>query len=260
MEAVDNARDAIVGSGTVRVETSEHVLLPDDLRGSDDVSPGPYVRLLFRDDGVGMPEEVREHVFEPFFTTRPFGSGTGLGLATVYGIVKQHGGHVTVQSAPGAGAEFALYFPSVVVEQPASATSGPSSVPRGGTGTVLLVEDEPAVLSLTKRMLERLGHRVIAACSPAEALAAAAESEGPIELLLTDVIMPGMSGRDLARRLAERGVTNRVVYMSGYTADIITSQGVLEPGTRFLAKPFSLSQLGRALREADDGDDGRRAV
>ncbi|MFO0629600.1 MAG: PAS domain S-box protein [Polyangiales bacterium] len=233
-----NARDAISGVGTVRIETQNvTVQRPDDDGGP--AVPRESVCVAISDTGRGMDESVITHLFEPFFTTKGVGQGTGLGLATVYGIVKQNGGHIEVHSAPGAGSTFRIYLPAVTAEA-APATDAPSiAPPPRGDGTVLLVEDEPAVMRVTHRFLERLGYHVIAADSPTEALRLAAAHDGGIDLLLTDVIMPELSGGDLARHVRALHPEVRVIFMSGYTADELAPHGVLAPGVDFLQKPFA---------------------
>src|SRR3989475_4374991 len=188
---------------------------------------------------------IRAPLFEPFFTTKPHGKGTGLGLATVYGIVRQSGGYIGVDSAPGRGATFRIYLPRV--EAPLDPTGRPGRVtaPALGSETILLTEDEPLVRTLARKVLELARYRVLVAASGVEALALAGRHEGPIHLLLTDVVMPEMSGRELARRLASLRPDVRVLYMSGYADEAIAQHGVLDPGTAFLQKPFTPDGLAR---------------
>ncbi len=248
MNLVVNARDAMPSGGTVTVAT-ERLDFEDGAAPDACVTPGPYVRLTVQDTGLGMSDEVRRRIFEPFFTTKQEGHGTGLGLATVFGIVKQVGGHVLVRSAPGAGACFDVYLPEGGEgAAPTSRASG--AVPRGEGRTVLVVEDDPAVLGIAVRVLEDGGYRVLASGDPREALAQAGDHERPIDALLTDVIMPRLNGRELAERLRASRPTLGIVYMSGYTNDIIARSGVLEPGLSLVGKPFSREDLLRAVGEA----------
>jgi PAS domain S-box-containing protein len=240
-----NARDAMPAGGRLLLETANVEVREADPRHRPGLVPGEYVMLAVTDNGSGMPPEVLDRVFEPFYTTKPTGQGTGLGLATVYGIVKQSGGDVWVYSELGHGTTFKVYLPSTTAaaeEKPVFAESAPSA--RGG-GTVLLAEDEPALQELVVETLTEAGYTVIAASRAAEALERAASHPEPIQLLLTDVIMPGMSGPELARRLQELRPEMRVVFMSGYTANTLGQQGVSEQDV--LEKPFSPQALLRKL-------------
>ncbi len=251
---VVNARDAVSAGGTITVGTGRAEVTGE--RAAEEGLPGPgrYVALEVSDDGHGMPPEVLEHVFEPFFTTKEVGRGTGLGLATVYGIVKQNGGTVAVESEPGAGTRFSVLLPASD-GAPSSGVRPAEAIPAGRRrGTILLVEDEEAILRLTDRMLQAMGYEVLAASSPREALRRAREHDGEVDLLLTDVVMPGMDGGRLSEAVLELYPAARVLYMSGYTADIISPHGVLEDGVGFLRKPFSRAELGRKVREALEGD------
>jgi CheY-like chemotaxis protein len=212
--------------------------------------PGPYVMLAVSDTGIGMDAATQARIFEPFFTTKGE-HGTGLGLATVYGIVKQAGGTVRVYSEPGRGATFKVFLPRVT-GAPEPADSGADTPAPRGTETLLLVEDEEALLHLTRETLVQLGYTVLGARHGAEALVVASEHEGPISLLLTDVIMPQLNGRELAERLVATRPGLRTLYMSGYTAGAIEQHGVLEAGIFFLQKPFTPAQLGRKVREVLD--------
>jgi signal transduction histidine kinase/ActR/RegA family two-component response regulator len=248
-----NARDAIRGDGRITLRTANCVI--DDAFCAAHVmaAPGEFVRISVEDTGAGMDAETLAHLFEPFFTTKPQGEGTGLGLATVYGAVTQNHGFVVVRSAPGDGATFSLYLPRLVgtVGAAAPADKAPDAVP-GGTETLLLVEDEPAIRTVIARALKRRGYSVLVAAGPSEALDIAASQGGAIDLLLTDVIMPTMSGKELAHAMLSAHPTTRVVYMSGYTADIIGHDGVLGGELRFLAKPFTLDELALTVRSALD--------
>jgi len=248
-----NARDAIAGVGQVTIKTGIHVFDPAYGNENLDIIPGEYVLLSVNDNGCGMDAETREHLFEPFFTTKEIGQGTGLGLATVYGIVKQNNGLINVSSEPGQGTTFNIYLPRHVADSAGESADGPSAQLALGSETVLLVEDEPAILSLGKVMLERLGYRVLAASNPEGALDLARKKEETIDLLITDVIMPTMNGWDMAERLKSLYPDLRVLFMSGYSADVISHRGVLGDGVNFLQKPFSMTELAARVRQALDG-------
>jgi two-component system cell cycle sensor histidine kinase/response regulator CckA len=246
-----NARDAIAGVGTITVATANAV---DDADWSDvaDAVPGEYVRVTVSDTGCGMNAETRSHIFEPFFTTKGVGEGTGMGLASVSGAVEQNGGLIQVRSELGAGATFRVYLPRHVgqVEQ-AQAGLGTRCAERGHE-TILLVEDEPSILFMTTRMLERQGYTVLAASTPGEAIQLATAQAGQIHLLMTDVIMPDMNGRDLAKHLLTRYPHLPRLFMSGYTADVIADNGVMEDRVSFIQKPFAIKELAAKVREALD--------
>ena len=242
-----NARDAITGQGTLTIETGNVTVSVEEARERPRLRPGEFVLLSIQDTGCGMPPEVLAHLFEPFFTTKAEGKGTGLGTATVYGIVTQNNGAIEVETAVGEGTTIRLYLPRAAQEE-TDDTHARSDVPRG-TETILVVEDETALLSICTRMLEHLGYTVVGCPSAAQAMAAAEVYPGTIHALLTDVVMPGMNGRDLADAVALRHPGIRVLFMSGYTADIISQRGVLDEGVHFLPKPFSASQLAVKLRE-----------
>jgi PAS domain S-box-containing protein len=247
MNLAVNARDAMPSGGQLCLETANAVL--EESCGP--LPPGEYVRLTVRDTGTGMEEEVQAHVFEPFFTTKPKGQGTGLGLATCYGIVRQHGGHICFSSQPGRGTAFHVYLPRVLGVAPVR-TPGQAPAAPGGSETILLVEDEPLVLEVAVAALRGLGYKVLCAGSGDEALALARQHPEPIHLLLTDVVMPNMSGPDLARRLAEMRPGTRVLYTSGYTDDTVLLHGVLEAGVAFLQKPYGPAALAARVREVLD--------
>jgi PAS domain S-box-containing protein len=244
-----NARDAIGGVGKLTLETGNIAI--DAAYGSRhaDALPGAYVFLAVSDDGCGMDAGTLAQVFEPFFTTKGVGKGTGLGLATVYGIVKQNNGFIQGTSAPGQGTTFTIYLPEAAPEAAASAAGSPGAVPRGQGETVLLVEDERSLRQTCGMFLKALGYTVLMAETPAEALLLAARQTGDIQLLLTDVVMPGMDGRQLAQRLGSTRPGLRVLFMSGYTADVIAQRGVLEQGMAFIGKPFSRDELGRRVHD-----------
>ena len=244
-----NARDSIEGGGRIGIETRNTILDEHSCSEHPGFIPGEYVQLTVTDDGCGMEPELLENVFEPFFTTKGLGKGTGLGLSTVYGIVKQNGGFITVESERGIGSSFRIFLPRCRDEsQPAFADYAAEVI--GGGETVLLVEDEPAILTLGKRMLSRLGYRVLAASTPVEAIGLARERGEEIDLLITDVIMPGMNGRELADHLIAERPELSVLFMSGHSADVIAHQGVLEAGVRLIQKPFSNRDLAAQVREA----------
>jgi hypothetical protein len=239
-----NARDAMPRGGRLRVTTRGTVLREPLTAAGTTLPPGAYATLEVSDTGTGIAPEVLERLFEPFFTTKERGQGTGLGLATVYGIVQQSGGAITVATALGAGTTFTLHFPvAVPAAEPAEAVQPPPNVSAHGEGTILLAEDDDAVRAIAREALERAGYTVLAAPDGPSALALADERPDPIDLLLTDVIMPGMNGRELAEALAARRPGLRVLYASGYTDNVLLDQGVLAPGVWLLDKPFTPAVL-----------------
>ena len=250
---VVNARDAISGGGgKVTIETGTAVFDQDYCDAHAGFLPGHYALLAVSDNGCGMDRQTLAHVFEPFFTTKPQGQGTGLGLATVYGIVRQNNGFINVYSEPGQGTTVKIYLPRFD-EEPAAETQVKGSVDMpSGTETILLVEDEEALLKLAELLLKKLGYTVLAAATPEQAIRLVQEYAGSIHLLMTDVVMPEMSGRDLWQRLSALRPDLKCLFMSGYTADIITHHGVLEAGVHFLQKPFQVQVLAAKLREALD--------
>jgi CheY-like chemotaxis protein len=249
---VVNARDALPSGGRILIETSNVDLDSSYTLDHAVVRPGPYVLLAVTDTGVGMTADTVAHIFEPFYTTKESGRGTGLGLSTVYGIVKQSGGYIWVYSEPGKGTTFKVYLPRVMDAIPSStAMEMPPSTPPKGRETILLVEDEPAVRELIQMVLSERGYTVLEALAPEDAERLAGNG-AEIQLLLTDVVMPGMSGRDLAKRLTARHPHLRVLYMSGYTFNVIAQDGTLEEGISFLQKPFTPQVLTEKVREALD--------
>jgi PAS domain S-box-containing protein len=248
MNLAVNARDAMPNGGQLTIETADVDL--DDVfvaqhRGA---TTGQHVLIAVSDTGIGMDEVTRAHLFEPFFTTKSFGKGTGLGLATVYGIVKQSRGSIWVYSEPGRGSTFKIYLPV------AAGAAEPSPPPVDaqalrGTETVLVVEDQVDVRGVIEKTLSRYGYTVIAAANGPEALATAQEHKGPIDVMLTDVVLPGASGPDIAKQLVASHPSVRVLYMSGYTDDMIVHHGVLKPGLAFVQKPFTGDELARRIRE-----------
>ena len=245
-----NARDAMPRGGTLVLETANVEIDDRYAQAHPGVRPGRYARLAVSDSGVGMSPEVRAHLFEPFFTTKPAGEGTGLGLATVYGIVQQAGGHVSVHSETGRGTSFQIHLPRT---EEAEAGPEPAAARRdiGGDETVLVVEDAPAVRELAVRALEEAGYRVLQARNGREALAAAG-APGPVHLVLTDVVMPDMSGPQLAQALGRNRPGTRVLYMSGYTENTVVHHGVIDAGVSFLAKPFTPTSLLEKVRHVLD--------
>jgi two-component system, cell cycle sensor histidine kinase and response regulator CckA len=242
-----NARDAMPQGGKLMIEAANAELGAADAKRFRYVTPGRYVMLRVSDTGCGMDAEVRSHIFEPFFTTKEKGKGTGLGLATVYGVIKQSGGYIWVDSEPQMGSTFRIYLPEVQ-ESPSADTEEEGRVPQVfGPRTILLVEDEQSLRKLTRVTLRDAGYTVLEAGDANEALKIAAEATAPIDLLLTDVVMPGMSGRALADTLSPLRPQMRVLYMSGYTDGAVAAHGVLESGIRVLHKPFTREQLIRRV-------------
>jgi two-component system cell cycle sensor histidine kinase/response regulator CckA len=245
-----NARDAMTSGGKLTIETANMELGEEYARAHISVTPGHYVMLSVSDTGVGMSPEIKENIFEPFFTTKEKGKGTGLGLSTVYGIVKQSGGNIWVYSEPGQGTTFKIYFPRVEEEERVlnhRETTGPLLQ---GKETILLVEDEASVRSFAARVLHGHGYTLLEAVNGDEALRLAQEHAGEeIHLLLTDVVMPKMGGKELADRLKILWPDIRVLFTSGYTDNAIVQHGVLNPGIHFLQKPFSPEALARKVRE-----------
>ena len=246
-----NARDAMPKGGTLTIATANVELDEHDAKTHGAVKPGPYVVLTVTDTGTGMTPEVQARLFEPFFTTKELGKGTGLGLATVHGIVARSGGSVTVNSEVGSGTSFMVYLPRADAAEPVVAA--PALVDRGRAGgqTVLVVEDADGLRELTKRLLERQGYTVLLAANAEEARHLFDEHPS-VDLLLTDVVMPGASGPELVKELVEQRPTLKVIYMSGYTDEAIVHHGVLDPGIVFLHKPFSSESLGQKIREVID--------
>jgi signal transduction histidine kinase len=237
-----NARDAMPGGGTLTMDTSNITVDAESIAGGSKAPPGQNVRLRVSDTGTGMPPDVIEHAFEPFFTTKKDGGGTGLGLATVYGILTQADGHIHIYSDPGGGTTFSIMLPATSqAATPKAAEMAYQRTPRGET--VLVVEDEAALREVTRRILARNGYRVITAASGPEALDIARDHQGEIHLLVTDVVMPHMLGKEVAERMRLIKPETEVLYMSGYARPVLASQGRLEPGMALVEKPFSAADL-----------------
>jgi len=250
-----NARDAMPEGGRLTIETINADLDDSYVREHVPVQPGPYVMLAMSDTGTGMSAETLSHVFEPFFTTKDPGKGTGLGLATVYGIVKQSGGYVWCYSEPGQGTSFKMYLPRVEAQVDRRAPRGAARATRG-TETVLVVEDETALRTLVRRLLERHGYKVLEAPTAAAASELARDHAGPIHLLLADVVLPGTGGRPLADELLLLRTELRVLFMSGYTEEVIAHRGMIAANTAFINKPFTAEGLVVKVREVLDARRG----
>jgi hypothetical protein len=248
MNLAVNARDAMPMGGRLTIETANARLDENYARTHMGVTPGDFVMIAVSDTGIGMDAETKRRIFEPFFTTKEKGKGTGLGLATVYGMIKQAGGDIWVYSEPGRGTTFKLYFPRVK-EAVTDLPGADSDLPQGSNETILVVEDEKAVRDLTVRMLQRLGYSVLIAAGGSEAIEISAAHPGRIALLLTDVVMPNIGGRQLADTLAATRPDMKVIYLSGYTENTVIHHGVLDAGIEFLPKPFSREVLAKKIRE-----------
>ncbi|HYR39444.1 MAG TPA: PAS domain S-box protein [Methylomirabilota bacterium] len=250
---VINSRDAMPAGGRLTIETADADLDAAFVGLHPGTQPGSYVALVVRDEGTGMSAEVQAQAFEPFFTTKEVGKGTGLGLSTVYGIVKQHSGHISVESVVGSGSTLSIYLPRVEAVSEAPSLPRPSLRSLRGTERVLLVEDEEDVRAVARESLARYGYTVLEARDGEEALRIAGAERGRIDLMVTDVVMPGMNGRRLAERLLAIRPGTRVLYVSGYTDDALSQHGILDQELAFLAKPFSPETLARSVRQVLDG-------
>ncbi len=248
-----NARDAIVGIGKVTVETKNVTLDLEYCTGHAGFVPGDYVSLIVSDNGCGMDKETRSNLFEPFFTTKEVGKGTGLGLAMIYGIVKQNKGFINVYSEPGQGTSFSVYLPRCQESDKKLQREDMVPPAERGNETILLVEDEQEILKLTTTMLEYQGYTVLAAATPGEAIELAENASSHIDLLMTDVVMPEMNGRDLAKKLLSLYPGLKRLFMSGYTADVIAHHGVLDKNVNFIQKPFTMHDMALKVREALEG-------
>jgi PAS domain S-box-containing protein len=249
LNLVANARDAMRRGGQLTVETSNAYLGEAYAHERVDVVPGPYVQLSVTDSGTGMDKETVSRIFEPFFTTKEKGAGSGLGLATVYGIVRQSGGYIWVYSEPGRGTTFKIYLPRVSGLEQATAATAPGEQATNGSETILLVEDSKLLAKVTRDFLVSNGYKVLLAAEASEALHIASEFRGRIHLLLTDVVMPQLNGRELSERLAEQRPDLKVLFMSGHTAGVISQNALLEPDVAFIEKPFTQEALGRRIRQ-----------
>jgi two-component system, cell cycle sensor histidine kinase and response regulator CckA len=254
-----NARDAMPKGGQLTLETDRAELDESYTKDHPWVKPGVYMRLTVSDNGVGMDEKTQARIFEPFFTTKETGKGTGLGLSMVYGVVKQSGGHIMVYSEPGHGTTFKLYFPIVDKLEEGREGKLKAAAQRRGEETILIVEDDQALRELAKNILANQGYKVFAAQNPEEVREICKTHGTKIDLLLTDVIMPQMSGKDVAQMCTATIPTLKVLYMSGYTSDVIMHHGVLEEGLAFLQKPFTPVSLTAKVREVLDGSSAARA-
>jgi len=254
MNLIVNARDAMRSGGTLTVDTQELVIDGSSKGEHLDLAPGSYVVLGVTDTGSGMTPAVRARLFEPFFTTKPPGEGTGLGLAMCHGIVKQARGTISVQSEEGKGTTFRIYLPHQAGAQPSATAADASLIAHTGNETLLVVEDAPMILRVVRDFLQKLGYRVISASDGVEALEVAAKADSPVDLLVTDVVMPKLGGKELAARLKETHPRVKVLYMSGYAENAIAHQGLLPQGLNFIEKPYSLSDLARRVREVLNRD------
>jgi CheY-like chemotaxis protein len=252
MNLAVNAQDAMPGGGVVIISTKDASLDETFTRTRPELSPGNYVVISVADTGMGMDSATLARIYEPFYTTKEPGRGTGLGLAMVYGIVKQHKGYVEAESEPRQGATFRLYLP-ITEEEAGHEAARERKVPQGGSETILVVEDQEQVLRLVAQMLGERGYRVLTALSGQEALEKAGAFSGEIHLAVSDVIMPDMNGKELLEKLREVRQDIKALYMSGYPADVISSQGVLDSGINFLRKPFSVHDLAAMVRRVLDG-------
>jgi CheY-like chemotaxis protein len=251
MNLAVNARDAMPAGGRLIIEISDIELDGEYVKKHEIVKPGPYVMLAVSDTGEGMSKNVMDRIFDPFFTTKEVGRGTGLGLATVYGIVKQHNGYIFVYSEPGKGTTFKIYLPATHEKSRGTQTAVSGAMPQG-TETVLVADDEPDIRNLVLDVLRPLGYHVLLAASGEEALTASDALKGPVDLLLTDVVMPGMDGKKLADELCSRRPDVKVIFMSGYTDDAIAHHGILDSGVILIQKPLTPGVLARKIREVLD--------
>jgi CheY-like chemotaxis protein len=250
MNLVVNAKDAMPKGGKITIRTANVTLDEEERKKHRYVLPGEYVMLAVSDTGQGMDQQTQDNVFEPFFTTKEQGKGTGLGLSTVYGIIKQSRGYIFVESETGRGSTFRIYLPQIEdAVEPAPPVLPLSSFPAEGSETILLVEDEECVRQLVRETLQMKGYKVIEADSGDAALRIAASHAGRIDLLISDIILPGMTGQQLAKQLVIGHPTTKILYVSGYTEEVIIHQGMLDAGTAFLQKPFRLQELARKVRQ-----------
>jgi len=249
MNLAINALDAMPAGGALSIETANVQVGYEDAQQHPGIVPGDYVVVSVRDTGIGMNQEVLSHIFEPFFTTKEKGKGTGLGLSMAYGIIKQSDGHIRVESSPGKGSIFRIYLPRLSKAKQPVALARPASIDTRGTGTILLVEDEAGVRHVVRRMLAFKGYSVLTAHDGREALEIGQSHPGPINLLLTDVAMPAMGGRELAELLTPVHPEMKVLFMSGHTEDAMLRRGVRESVINFIQKPFRADQLLHKIGE-----------
>jgi CheY-like chemotaxis protein len=251
-----NASDAMPDGGELTIETRNIDLDSDFICKHPEAGSGPYALLTVSDSGIGMDQATLSRIFEPFFTTKQVGVGTGLGLAMVYGVVKQSGGFIWAYSEPGMGTSFKIYLPRVPGEDSESEMAqAASALSEGGSETILLVEDEPMVLNLTTSILKNAGYKVVTASTPRQALEKMAHQTDPVHIMITDVVMPGMSGPTLANTLVSEYPEMKIIFMSGYTDAAVVENRFIQPGSVFLQKPFSPDALKAKIRELLDGDD-----
>jgi CheY-like chemotaxis protein len=254
MNLAVNARDAMPQGGTLSIETANIILEPVAAREKVGILPGAYVMLAVCDTGHGIDDSILQHIFEPFFTTKEVGRGTGLGLATVYGIVKQSGGNIEVESREGVGTTFRIYLPRVEDESEAAEVKNTSTELPTGTETILLVEDEELVRNLSREILETCGYTVIKARDGLEALECCDKGDCKIDLLMTDIVMPRMGGRELVEKLTEKLPNLKILFTSGYTDNEMVRRGIIETSTHFIQKPFTLDALAHKVREVLDAE------
>jgi len=242
--------------GNLLIETANRDLDQDYCDRHPSVQPGQFVMLAVSDTGHGMSEEVRLRLFEPFFTTKPKGQGTGLGLATIFGAVNQAGGTIEAYSELNQGSTFKIYLPRSGESPEVYAATGHNSTSPTGHETVLLVEDDPSVRDLTRRILQRLGYRVLIATQGSESLDVAEKFDGQIDLLMTDVVLPGLNGREIAERIQVARPDTKVLFTSGYTENVVVHHGIADKNFNFIGKPYSLQALARKLREVLEANRG----
>jgi CheY-like chemotaxis protein len=259
LNLVVNARDAMPRGGKITIETADVHLDATYVRDRAGLVSGPYVMMSVSDTGAGIDPEAKPHIFEPFFTTKEVGKGTGLGLSTVYGIVKQSDGHIEVYSERGRGATFKIYLPRSTAAAGEAGAAPSVARPLGGTESILLVEDEDLVRAVIRKTLEVHGYRVLEACDGADALRMLEDTSPEVDLIVTDVMMPQLTGPELARRAARRFQGLKVLFVSGYTDKAVIHHGLLGPGTAFMQKPFAPDALARKVREVLDGDPAKAA-
>ena len=248
-----NAHDAMPAGGTLTIETRAVDLPAGEAEATSALPPGRYASLTMADNGSGMDEVTRARIFEPFFTTKGLGKGTGLGLSTAYGIVTQCGGDIAVESAPGQGTTFRIYLPLVDAEPSLARSQTPQPAVARGTETILVVDDEPGLVTVAQRALTFAGYTVLTATGGEDALRVLAAHDGRVGLVVTDVVIPGISGLELAERITRDYPGTRILYSSGYTDDAVLRRGVESSRTHFIGKPYTLTDLTRKVREMLDG-------